>query len=402
MRAQLVTAKTADGVTRLERGWTASPTGWLALSARLGTPGLADALPPEIAGTAAALVLGEGSAMTQAEWDKYIRNGVVHALAISGQHLMILAVVLWWLLRRFGVRRRNGAAVVALFLLAYALLAGGRPPALRAAVAVCAVCGALMLRRRTLAANLFALSWLVVALIDPTDIFSPGCQLSFLSVIVLHWGARPWLEREPDELQRVIDEARPMWLRRLRWLGGIILKSYLLTLLVCIAIAPLAAAHYHLVSPIGVLLGPPLILLTAIALVAGFLLLAAAALCPPLTAAVAPILYGSLTACQFLVDQCDGWPFARFYVGDVPPWWLWIFYIALITLLTQRALRRRLALGNYGRTRLVVRRPIVRRRSPAVGRTALYIPCRRPRWLHRHGNRGRPDAALRRGGARRS
>ena len=41
--------------------------------------------------------------MTQAEWDKFIRNGVVHALAISGQHLMILAVVLWWLLRRFGV-----------------------------------------------------------------------------------------------------------------------------------------------------------------------------------------------------------------------------------------------------------------------------------------------------------
>ena len=42
-----------------------------------------------------------------------------------------------------------------------------------------------------------------------------------------------------------------------------------------------------------------MILLTAIVLVAGFLLLAAAALCPPLTAAVAPILYGSLTACQF-------------------------------------------------------------------------------------------------------
>ena len=132
-----------------------------------------------------------------------------------------------------------------------------------------------------------------------------------------------------------------MWLRRLRRLGGIILKSYLLTLLVCIAIAPLAAAHYHLVSPIGVLLGPPLILLTAIALVAGFLLLAAAALCPPLTAIVAPVLYGSLTACQFLVDQCDGWPFARFYVGDVPAWWLWIFYVPLMALLTQRRLRRR-------------------------------------------------------------
>ena len=76
---------------------------------------------------------------------------------------------------------------------------------------------------------------------------------------VLQWGVRPWLEREPDPLQRVIDEARPAWLRGLRRLGGFVLKSYLLTLIVWLAIAPLAAAHYHLVSPIGVLLGPPLV-----------------------------------------------------------------------------------------------------------------------------------------------
>ena len=341
VRAQFVTAKTADGVTRLERGWTASPTGWLAIVRGWGRRALSDALPPETADTAAALVLGEDSAMTQAEWDKFIRNGVVHALAISGQHLMILAVVLWWLLRRFGVRQRHGAIAVALFLLAYALLAGGRPPALRAAVAVCAACIALVLRRRTLPANLFALSWLAVALLDPADIFSPGCQLSFLSVVILQWGARPLMEREPDELQRVIDEARPAWLRLLRQLSGVILKSYLLTLIVCFCIAPLAASHYHLVSPIGILLGPPLILLTAVALVAGFLLLFVAAFISPFAAVIAPLVYYSLAGCEFLVDLCDGWPFARFYVGDVPLWWLWIFYIALSAFLTQRPLRRR-------------------------------------------------------------
>ena len=99
---------------------------------------LADALPPEIAGTAAALVLGEGSAMTQAEWDKYIRNGVVHALAISGQHLMILAVVLWWLLpaRRTPAQRRRRRR----FVLIGIRTAGGRTTAgAFAAVAVCAV-----------------------------------------------------------------------------------------------------------------------------------------------------------------------------------------------------------------------------------------------------------------------
>ena len=42
-----------------------------------------------------ALLLGDGSAMDRAEWDAYVRTGVVHALAISGQHLAILAGFLW-------------------------------------------------------------------------------------------------------------------------------------------------------------------------------------------------------------------------------------------------------------------------------------------------------------------
>ena len=165
-----------------------------------------------------------------------------------------------------------------------------------------------MLRRRPLPANLFALSWLAVGLLDPTDIFTPGCQLSFLSVAVLQWGVRPWLEREHDPLQQVIDEARPPWLRGLRRLGGLVLKSYLLTLIVWLAITPLAAAHYHLVSPIGVLFGPPLVVLSAVALVAGFLTLAAAALCPPLTAVFGFVVNGGLAACEWLVNLCDGLP----------------------------------------------------------------------------------------------
>ena len=149
--------------------------------------------------------------MTQAEWEKFIRTGVVHALAISGQHLMLLAVVLWWVLRRFGVRQRRGGG-------RRRIRAGLRPADGRPAAGVVRGRGGVRrgggptLRCRPLPANLFALSWLAVGLLDPTDIFTPGCQLSFLSVAVLQWGVRPWLEREHDPLQQVIDEARPPWL----------------------------------------------------------------------------------------------------------------------------------------------------------------------------------------------
>ena len=36
--------------------------------------------------------------------------------------------------------------------------------------------------------ELLALAWLVVVAVNPTDPFTAGCQLSFLSVFVLIWG----------------------------------------------------------------------------------------------------------------------------------------------------------------------------------------------------------------------
>ena len=88
---------------------------------------LAQALQPEQSGVAAALLLGEGSTMTSEGWQRYIRTGAIHVLAISGQHLMILAVFLWLFLRSLGVRRRPGILAITVFVFTYALLTGGRP-----------------------------------------------------------------------------------------------------------------------------------------------------------------------------------------------------------------------------------------------------------------------------------
>jgi competence protein ComEC len=341
IRAQLVVAKTPDGVTRLGRGWPTSFTGCLAVARGWGQEVFARTLPPSSSGLAMALLLGEGSTLTAADWDKYVRTGVIHVLAISGQHLVVLGAALWWVLRRLGLRQRQGAAFVALFLLAYALLTGGRPPALRSAVMVCAACGGLLLRRRTPPANFFALAWLAVALLNPTDLFGSGCQLSFLSVAILYWGPRHWFKQTDDPLAQLVDEARPFWQRWLREKGRQVVEAYAVTVAIWLAIAPLAASRYQLISPIGILLGPPLTFLTSIALLFGFLMLAVSTVCEPLAALAAPAVHWSLTACEWLVDRTDAWPGSHLYVGAVPEWWLWVLYAALLGVLTQQPLRRR-------------------------------------------------------------
>src|SRR5262249_31765916 len=155
-------------------------------------------------------------------------------------------------------------------------------PVMRSAVMVLASCLGLLLRRPTMLANSFALAWLAVAILNPTDLFNSGCLLSFLSVAVLYWGTSRWLQTEPDPLERLSDAARPLWLRLARRLAWLVVESYAVTLAIWLALAPLVAARYHMISLAGIILGPPLVLLTSIALVAGFVLLLTAAVCPPL------------------------------------------------------------------------------------------------------------------------
>ena len=341
IRTVLTARKTSQAVTRLERGWPRSFTGWLAVIRGRGQRIVRETLPPHLEGLASALLLGEDSLMSRTEWDKYIRTGVIHVLAISGQHLVILAGFLWFMLPRLGVRQWQGAWIVALVVLSYALLTGGRPPALRSAVAVCAVCGGLILRRRVLPANLFALSWIAVALVNPTDLFSAGCLLSFLAVAVLTWGTRTWRQREEDPLDRLLDQTRPAWQRGLRRLGRRVFESYAITVLIWLAITPLAAARYQMISPAGLLLGPPLVALTTAALFAGFLLLLAGLLFLPVTGLLALLVQGSLAACAFLVDAADRVSYSHIYIGAIGDWWLWLFYLGLLAVLTQEPLRRR-------------------------------------------------------------
>ncbi len=331
--------KTAEGFVVLEPGSPWSVGNLLARVRAWANQVLKETLPADQAGLASALLLGDSSALDQEEWDKYLKTGVIHALAISGQHLAVLAVFAWLVLRLVGVRRRNGAIAVALFLLGYALLTGGRPPVMRSAWMVLAVCGGLCLLRPVSPANCFALAWLLVAFSSPTDIFTAGCLLSFLAVAVLFWGTSAWQRTERDPLEELIDQSRPLWLRGLRWLFGLVALAYLVNLAIWLAVTPLVAARFNLVSLVAVVIGPPVVLLTSLALLTGFLLLLLAPLWP-LTAIFAFLTRWVLAGCTWLVDVGINLPAAYHYVPDVPTWWLWLFYAGLLTWLTVPPVRR--------------------------------------------------------------
>jgi competence protein ComEC len=344
-----LSTKQLDGsIVRLEGGsWSIAKM--LGTLRHYGTATLEKTLPDVSTGIARALLLGDGTAMDRPEWESYIRTGTVHVLAISGQHLVLLAAFLWFVLGSSGVSSSRAAWLVMLVVVAYAMLTGLRPSALRAAVMVCSACGAIVLKRPWHVANSFALAWIVVLIQQPANIADLGGRLSFLSVFVLIWGAGRWLVPRPvDPLDRLIDESRPVWLRVLRSLGKSVAVLYLVNAVLFVANTPLLVTEQNVASPVGLLVGPLLVLLTSVALVAGFLLLLLGWV-PLLGSILAFITNVCLQGCTISVHAADALPGGTLWLPALPWWWVLGFYGLLgAVVLFDWATARRVLFGLIG------------------------------------------------------
>jgi competence protein ComEC len=308
---------------------------------------LDQALLPNQAALARALLLGDQSAFVGGQFLGYQRTGVYHILAISGQHLAILSLLLWPALRVLPLPRSQRALLLAMAVLFYALLTGGRPPILRAAVMVGAFCGGMVLRRQVQPINSLALAWLLVAILNPADMFQTGCQISFLCVLVLLVVVWPlekhWTTRDP--LNVVVDKARPYWQQLLAALGRWCLWAFIAGAVLWLIVTPLTAARYHLVSPAAILLGPPLVVLSSLALIAGFLFLLLTPFGATVTWPFAVLMQLGLDGCEQLVQLGEQMPLAYWYTPGPPEWWLVVFYGGLLLWITMPALRSQWRLG---------------------------------------------------------
>lgn len=285
---------------------------------------LDSAFDPAEAVLARALLLGDTTAMNTDEWDRFARTGVIHVLAISGQHLMLLAGAVWGIGRIFGVRRRSVAWIVLGVVLGYALLTGLRPSAIRATVLIVAVCASLLLRRHASVANSFLLAWIIVAILKPTDLVTLGCQLSFFSVFVLIWGVRPYMTSDP--LEDPIDALRREFAPRIApWLTPL-MQAYAVSVVILLLTTPLLVWRQNLFPAVGMLLGPPLIALTGVALVVGFFVLCVGPWSGGLLAPAEWVVGICLQFASVLVRLAERLPGAVWYVPAVPLWWVIGFY----------------------------------------------------------------------------
>lgn len=145
---------------------------------------LDDGLPDrDVRSMAAALLLGHREALKPQIMAAFQKTNLAHYISLSGQNVGILAGSLWILLRTAGLPKRPRALLCIVLILIYALVVPSMPAINRAVFLSCFIFSSFLLRRRSRPINTLALSAIVLLLIRPSELFSMGWQLSFLSVL---------------------------------------------------------------------------------------------------------------------------------------------------------------------------------------------------------------------------
>lgn len=208
---------------------------------------------------AAALVTGDRSAINNKTAEDLRVAGLAHMLAISGLHMGLVAGLV------FGVggmmfaaisaigehydARKPAALLGLLVATGYLLLSGAGAPTERAFVMTAVALGAVLFNRRALSLRTISIAALMVAVLNPENVISPGFIMSFSAALALI-AFYEWAGSRVQLLPRPVGFS---FLQTLSRLAAIIGALALTSLVAGFATGPFAAFYFHRAAVYGLI-----------------------------------------------------------------------------------------------------------------------------------------------------
>ncbi|HEX3737019.1 MAG TPA: ComEC/Rec2 family competence protein [Solirubrobacterales bacterium] len=158
--------------------------------------GLGQGMPPREAALARGFVLGDDDGVDEATKEDFVRAGLSHLLAVSGENVTLLALLAMPVLAAFGISLRERLVWTIALIAVYVPLAGSGPSIQRAGVMGAAGLVATLAGRRASRLYALVLALVVTLAIDPGVAGNVGWQLSFaavLGILLLAAPIREWL-----------------------------------------------------------------------------------------------------------------------------------------------------------------------------------------------------------------
>ncbi len=158
--------------------------------------GLGEGMPAREAALARGFVLGDDDGVDEATKEDFIRAGLSHLLAVSGENVTLLALLAMPVLAALGIPLRERLVWTIALIAVYVPLAGSGPSIQRAGVMGAAGLLATLAGRRASRLYALGLAAAVTLAIDPSVASNVGWQLSFaavLGILLLASPIREWL-----------------------------------------------------------------------------------------------------------------------------------------------------------------------------------------------------------------
>jgi len=345
---------------------------------------------PETAGVLDAALLGNRYNLSPSASERFREGGTFHVLVISGLHISFIGGLVFLVISRLTRRRLVQFALPAVIVWSYSIAVGAESSVVRAALMFTFAGFAPIVFRRSTSLNALGAAALVLLVSSPKDIFDPGFQLTFLSVLailviawplllklaaigswhparatpyppvcsrelktfceLLFWGNEKWrgqLSRSSHNYH--LFKARPaVWLehyqvqRCLRYLFGAMLVSVSVQLV----LLPLMIVYFHRLSLASLLLNIVVSVLLAVLVAVALIALLVA----QVSAVVSAPLFKLADAINWLmvhsVDPFSGFNFRLPEYSGSAAWLYALYYLPLLLLVVALSHWRPLALSK--------------------------------------------------------
>jgi len=189
---------------------------------------------------AKALLLGYKNELEGERKQAFARAGLSHIMAVSGLHVGLVVAPFWLIIPFFWTKKYGthiGMVILISILIFYAGITGFSTPVLRASLMAVLLTFAKLYSKSSDSLNLMGFAALIILMLDPSQLFEIGFQLSFSAVLII-------LLVIP-----VIQVKIPYWIR-IKWYGTPIMVI-IISLVVQFGLYPLQAYYFGEISIIS-------------------------------------------------------------------------------------------------------------------------------------------------------
>lgn len=278
-----------------------------------------------------AIMIGDRTDLKYSLNNDFVKTGTVHAIAISGLNVGMIAAIVLFVLSLMGVPRKASLAITAAIMVVYAVVAGSSPPIVRAVIIFVVFVIGYLMNRETELLNSLAFTAFVMLLANPKELFDPSFQLSFVSIagmILL-----------VPKIDQLLNKASPVTKGFKRRALSYLSTAVSVSIAAWLATWPIVAKYFNIVSPVSLIANlvvvPALFILTAVSFMLIFASLVSAMLAGIIAKALSLFSAGLFVSNHYL----SGLPFAFFRIPSPSPSLMALYYMALPLLLLPSNIR---------------------------------------------------------------